>query len=569
MSRFASVLNRKTLSVVAACLVAFIVVFLWYPSELFSMPMQNFDTPAHLYAVEKLLSDGVAEVFHLSPSGGFYPPLFHMIAASFAQFFGLFSGVSAAWIFGAGVVFPIGMYFLAKETLTSVKSRCKKFVLLVVPVLSVSFMAFPYSLLDVGTLYAYGLGVSLLPWLLYFTKKFWRVLSNMESKKALIVPIVGILASLFLVLLAQPRVLFLAIPIVLIDAVYFVIKQWKVKKKLALGTLTIGGGAMAIFIAGIGFYVFKSLRPDLLLHPENWFEGVVPTHSWFEAILAWLTGSPSLFGEEFISIMIIVIIIATLIFSIFKWRNEITQKFMILYSLFGVIYVFCVSSNSGFAKIISAPWYQNGWRILAVIPIIVIPVSVFAMVKLCDWLANRNKLLPSFLIPALIVVCVVTVLFGTASLKLRSQVVSQAMISETTLFSQNELEISQNLDLESNSLILADPTTGANFISFFSDYQVIFPVINPDTARQDDLRLIMEAFDKADGAKLNETVCSYDKKIYFFDFGQQSDIFGGEHMLKPWYGFHSQTVVENFVTSDVMKKISSDGDYAIYQFTCE
>lgn len=569
MKKRLSNINWKIVSLIAAFFIAFIVVFLWYPSELFYMPMQNFDTPAHLYAVDKLLNNGLSEVFHLSPDGGFYPPLFHLIAAGFAQILGLFGGVSVAWIFGAGIVFPIGIYFFTKETLVSVKSHYKDHVLLLAPILAVTFLVFPYSLLDIGTLYAYGFAVSLLPWLLFFAKKFFRALVTKEQNKLIITSIIGVIVSLLFILLAQPRALFFAIPIILVDVIYFIIKQWNTSRKLAAGMLIAGSGVLATFVAGIGYYVFRSLRADLLWHPENWFEGTVPTHSWLEALFVWVGGIPKLFGIEFISIIVIIIIIASIVFAAKKWKNEIAQKFLMIYGLFGIIYVFCVSSESGLAKIISAPWYQNGWRILAIIPVIVIPVFIFFSIKLCEKLSKRNKVFPVFLISAIMISCIVTILFGTASLQLKEQIVSQASINEASLFSQNEYEIAKKLDLEKDSLILADPTTGANYISFFTDYDMVFPVINPNTARQDDLRNIIQAFDKADGAKLKETACSYNKPIYFLDTDRQSNIFGGEHILMPWYSFHNQKIINSFEYNEVFKKIGNDDEYRLYKITCE
>lgn len=559
---------KKTLFVLA-CALALIVVFLWYPLELFQFPMQNFDTPAHLYAVEKILNSGLSEVLHLSPSGGFYPPLFHIIAAGFSLAFGLFGGVSAAWILGAGIIFPIGMYFLTREALHSSKSRFKKLALLLTPILAVSFLAFPYSLLDVGTLYAYGFAIALLPWLLFFAKKFWRVLASGGSKRVLIMTIVGVIISFALVALAQPRALFFAVPIILIDVIYFIVQQWKVKKKLAIKTLIAGGSTLLLFVAGISFYVVRSLRSDLLWHPENWFEGVTTTHSWLEAILAWLSGAPKLSGIEFISIITIIIIVTALIFAIKKWKNEIAQKFLILYGLFGIIYVFCVSSNSGFAKLISAPWYQNGWRILAVLPIIVIPIFVLAVAKLCEKIGKRYNSIPMFVIPVIMIACITTTLVGVASMQLKGQVVSQATIGSTSLFSQNEYELSQSLELEPNSLILADPTTGANYLGFFTDYEMIFPVINPDTARQQDLQDIMTAFDEVDSEKLLNTVCAKSQPVYFADFGEQSDIFGGEHMLSPWRSFHNQATLNSFVQSGIMQKMNFNHNYNFYKFNCE
>ena len=570
MRKYARAITKSSpLLAIAACLLALIIVLLWYPSELFIAPMQNFDTPSHLYAVEKLLNNGASEIFHLAANGGFYPPLFHIVATLFVPIFGLFGGVSVAWIIGAGIIFPLGMYFLVKEILINVKARYKHFVLLFVPTLSVSFLAFPYSLLDIGTLYAYGFAVALLPWFIMFTKRFWRSIADKISKKSLMLTIFGVIASMVLVILAQPRVLFLAIPIVLVDGIYFVVKQWKTNKKVAVTALLSGCGALAVFVVGIVYYVIKSLRSDLLWHPEKWFEGVVATHSWGEAILAWFSASPNLFGAYFVSIIVIITTIVSLIFAIKKWKNEISQKFLILYSLFGIIYVFCVSSVSGFAKIISAPWYQNGWRILAVLPILIVPIFALAVIRLCEKMAQHNKIWPVFVVPTVIVACSASMLFGSASLKMKEQIINQTAFGAGVLFDESELGVSRELDLESDSLILADPTTGANYISFFTSYDVVFPIINPDTARQEDLKNIIDAFSEADSGKLATEACAYSRPVYFTQFGGQSNVFGGEHILLPWYGFHNQATIDSFVDKGVFQFVAGDGEYSFYKIICE
>ncbi|MDR3116311.1 MAG: hypothetical protein LBT91_00505, partial [Bifidobacteriaceae bacterium] len=151
MSKFS---NRFFVFPAISCLLAFFLVWQWFPENLWQYPIQFSDAPAHYYYIEKLISGGIGQIFHLTAEGGFYPPFFHIVAALFINIFHLsvMQGMVCSWLFFNATIFPIGMTLLVSFFI----GRKNIFILSLIPLFSVSFFAFPYLLLHEGPLLAYG-----------------------------------------------------------------------------------------------------------------------------------------------------------------------------------------------------------------------------------------------------------------------------------------------------------------------------------------------------------------------------------------------------------------------------
>ncbi|MDR2799101.1 MAG: hypothetical protein LBB07_00555, partial [Bifidobacteriaceae bacterium] len=215
-------------------ILSLLIVILWYPSNLWQYPIQFTDAPAHYYYIEKLVRNGFGSAMHLTLEGGFYPPLYHIVAAIFIKIFhvGVMTGSTLSWLFFNAIVFPVGMIFLVSYFI----GRKNIFILALTPILSVSFFAFPYLLLHQGPLLAYAAATALLPFLIYFTLKFFDALIDFLQNKNKRLLIIYFSASCILGLLsvlAQPRILFAYGVFILPFLIDYLRKIYKINPKIA------------------------------------------------------------------------------------------------------------------------------------------------------------------------------------------------------------------------------------------------------------------------------------------------------------------------------------------------
>ena len=160
-----------------ACVAIGSIVFAAVPSP--DRISQTYDAVFHLNAVASIVQSGDASSLHLyrlthpTESTAFYPAVFHSIAALVVETTGVPVpvAVNAAWLGTAGPVFALGCGFLSRTLFGGLSLRRGELPPAVQPVLVASvgavlastFVAFPYLLLDFGTLYPNGLAYTTLP----------------------------------------------------------------------------------------------------------------------------------------------------------------------------------------------------------------------------------------------------------------------------------------------------------------------------------------------------------------------------------------------------------------------
>ncbi|MGT2425313.1 DUF6541 family protein [Amnibacterium kyonggiense] len=153
-----------------------IVAFAHVPSP--DRITQTYDTVFHLNAAASIVETGDASSLHLyrlthpGKDLAFYPAVWHSLTALGAESTGVDIAVAAnaTWIATAGPVFSLGAAFLSAVVFGRAGLRRddapavqRTVVATVAAVLASTFVAFPYLLLDFGTLYPNGLAYTLLP----------------------------------------------------------------------------------------------------------------------------------------------------------------------------------------------------------------------------------------------------------------------------------------------------------------------------------------------------------------------------------------------------------------------
>jgi hypothetical protein len=138
---------------------------------------QTYDAVFHLNAAQSIVQTGDASSLHLyrlthpTQSTAFYPAVWHSLVALTVQITGVPVTVAtnAAWIATAGPVFAFGCAFTAAVLFGGTAFRGeapalqRPVIAAVSALLASTFVAFPYLLLDFGTLYPNGLAYTTLP----------------------------------------------------------------------------------------------------------------------------------------------------------------------------------------------------------------------------------------------------------------------------------------------------------------------------------------------------------------------------------------------------------------------
>ncbi|WP_348519484.1 DUF6541 family protein [Bifidobacterium sp. ESL0800] len=117
---------------VAGVLAAFGIVLAWFPKtgDMWNLPLQEIDAPAHYYFIRKLLREGLGAATRLWPNDAYYPPLFHILAASLVSLgnllhikINIYTAFNTVWLVTSGLVWPAGVSLWASYFTRKVDGR--------------------------------------------------------------------------------------------------------------------------------------------------------------------------------------------------------------------------------------------------------------------------------------------------------------------------------------------------------------------------------------------------------------------------------------------------------------
>lgn len=555
-------LNRPTVIISLGLFLSVIAVLLWLPGEVWLSPLQTFDTPAHLNYIREILDKGVLSAVDLKFEGGFYPPLFHLVAAMFSLILGgsVTAGATAAWLLGAAVIFPLGMVLLIQALIKTGYLKVKlptNIVIFTTIILSLSFAVFPYLLLQIGTLYAYGFAMSLTPLVLASLLLFLRRFRFQDF--GWLVLVLGLMG------LAQPRALFstviLALPLVFLE---FRRLHQRDAKKFRRVSLILGLAVLSGFLATV-IYVLTRLRMELLLHPENWFSSLNINQGWLLSVWQYLSVTA---WQQPTDWLMATVVIGTLVINLVLWRKLKTGQFILLWVIFGVLFVLAASGDSAFSKILTAAWYKNPWRIGAALPVIIIPMMIMAV----NWLAVKTKRIKLISI-AFLALGLVLLIFNGQNWQIRKDLIGQtamdnpyAMLStqKTTAFHETK-----NLT-ETDALIVADPFTGATLDYALTGQELLFPIQNPRLENSADMQNMLAGWYNGD---INQ-ICSIRpaQPKYFLNLGTIYSDF--DPIYQTYAVFHDEKLKQSFIKSGWLTEIKQfpsgqEKPFELYKINCK
>jgi hypothetical protein len=328
--------------------------------------------------------------------------------------------------------------------------------------------------------------MAFVPWVLAFGIEF---LHNKSIKSIILCAVAGLLMCL-----AQPRALFATIIIALPFIIQYLVTLFHEDRKLFRNTMIGLGGAVLAIVATVGIYVVSRLKSELLWHPENWFPGLGVHEGWLNSVWQYISGTAWYLPTGW---LIAAALIVTLIVNVVWHRKLKTGKFLILWAIFGILYVLAAAGEFGLAKLFTAPWYKNPWRISAILPIIMIPMILAAVNLLAVKINRAKKVIPI----TLVVLSVLLLVFNGQNWQMRKELVRQtATDNPYAMLSDQKIATYQTVrDItESDAIVIADPFTGAPLDYALTGQELLFPIQNPRLENSADMQNMLAGWNSRD-----------------------------------------------------------------------
>lgn len=525
----------------AAALVGFLLIG-WQVAHVIGSPenfSQTFDNVFHLNAVRYVLDTADASSLTLASMTSadqpayFYPAAWHGFTSLVIQLSGapLTVGVSAANIAISALIWPLSVLFAVRQLVTLSP--------IIVPAAGVvvgSFAAFPILLLNFGVLYPNLLSLAMVPAGLVLVAIVLR-----QAPAAVMGPVHAVfLAAIILpgIALAHPNgimtLIVLAVPL-LVTTFLLGLRELRLR-----GARPVHYGLASLaFLAvmGIVLVLWRVIRPPA--EAATWNRVETGAQAFGEAILNAPMGGPI---AAVISVLTIIGVVACLrrprlLWLVGAWAVSI------------VLFVVAAGHNiSGLRMLITGVWYNDPFRLAAVLPMAAAPLAILGLNHLYGvivrWaktspvtLKARNRVAPSLRTVRILaisgsVVLVLALLSVTQGSNM-DQAVADAgynyRVTDTSaLVDTDELELISQLDelTPEDAVIAVSPWTGAALAYALADrdttYKHTLSNTSPDEAVIDD---------HLKDADSRPEVCDAVEKTgvtHVLDFGKQ-EVHGGDH----------------------------------------
>lgn len=551
--------------------VVFLVLF-WRLGQIFGNIeniSQTFDNVFHLNAVRYIVDTGNASSLRVSGFtsstgiGGFYPAAWHDVASLTQQLSGstVPAAVNASNVAIAALVWPLSCLLLATASFGR-----RRIVVVAAAAFSAGLGSFPYLMLDFGVLYPNLLSIALLPAGIGLLALALRV------ARGLVLPTVSAwiltLGSLPGVALAHPSTLLAllawTLPIVVAAAVALFMRYRKRSDVWRASGVVLG---LAIYV-GILAIAWKNIRPDEA--QSTW----QPVQGLAQAFGQALTSAPQ--GRP-----IPWLIFAMTLFGI--WAMLRQRRFLWLLAMFGISCVmFIVVSGYPFGPVrtwFGGVWYNDPFRLAALLPVAALPVAVLGVVWLTDlahgWVRSQlaeGKLPRTWtawatgsrvaVASAAATVLVFTGLLGlsqggTVTASVASAAGSYALTPSARLLDADEMILLRRAasEIPADNVVVSSPWTGASMVYAIADRKSLTPHIFSEFGA--DTSTILNRLNQAGEDPAICEVVQRLKSYYVLDFGTR-EIHGHVHTMPG---------LVDMATDPDFTLVDSQGDAKLYKVT--
>ena len=502
---------------------------------------QTFDNVYHLNAVQHITATQNGSSLTLGnlteASSYFYPAGMHDMMALLQMLTGspVPVVINVGTIVIGALVWPLGCMFLISRLV-----GYRPVPLIAAAVLSAGFSAFPYLLVGFGVLYPNNAAIALLPVLLGLSVELLGMSRNPAS--SFLPPALAICATLPGMVLTHPSALVallaFLVPVVLARLVN-AITEWR-GGRTSKRRLVQWAAVSAAYLAAVAV-AWTVLRPGLGAAPWT------PFQSNARAIGEILGSAPM--GATAAWILTVLTVIGLYVISRTMRRNWWILGIFLVGAL---LYMVVSSWTPGtFRTLLTGIWYNDSFRLAALLPVVTLPVAVFG----AEWIVWRLRAaleymsaprpapasmpakplagLANFRLSATGRVVCVWVFLGVLGVAAQGGTLSQVQQRIHTVFSvtensdlvdNDELRVLQDVGAKvpADGVVVANPLTGGSLVYALADRQPLAPHIFGE--RSDIEQLLLDHWDEA---AYNKDVCPAIRTLnayWALDFGTRTVI---------------------------------------------
>lgn len=576
--------SRGTAIAVGAVLISAVIISIAAFGAVASPDLisQTYDAVFHLNAAAAIQQNGDASSFnlyainHTKENSEFYPAAWHSLVAAVSSLTG--SGIpiatNAAWIAVAATVWPLGCAWLAVVLFGERYSA----VLLATSaaLLSSAFAAFPYLLLDWGTLYptfvAYcilpvGLGLLALalPWSSARSVGSWRPWAIRAPWRVWLLLAAWLLAAAF----AHPRSIIswvlIGTPLVL---TWIVSGLWRMsrdplRRRFALTIAGALGGIILVGSISATLLVFRyynvSERP--IADHLNGGPATATQDSW-QSLLQALGSAPIVTPSKealpvplLLAAVVLVAVVITLFTPGLRWLG-------VAYLLVVLLYCLAAGTNSDFAKVATGLWYKDKYRLMAILPILAVPMTAAlgaaALAAAQRWRSSVAVRVVAALIGATVLA---SAWFGSTLAGMQGSIgqVFRDPDSEKdgALLDKDQLLLLERLpeEVPADAVIAGNPWNGSGMSWAIGSRESLFPHVAG--VWDHDRRVVAKRLDKIES---NPAVCAALDALGVEWVLADSEVFGnGDPSAELFRG------IDRAVASGVLTEVDREGSAALYR----
>ncbi|GAA1956179.1 DUF6541 family protein [Microbacterium aquimaris] len=495
------------LSIIAATVLIGTVAFIAVPGP--ESVSQTYDNVFHMSAIASILADGNASSFSLRTlietdrSWSYYPAGWHSIVALTALTAGVSApvAVNATWLGVCATLWVPGTMWLTR-IVTPVGTPAIR-TLIAAP-LAAAFGAMPYSLLSWGTLYPTFLATALLPAAIAAPVAWWRTRAACRGNPARhFVGVVLVTVTCLAIAFAQPRVLVSWGLILFPFAVAVAARAFRAAvarggraKRLAWGALA-WSGATGILVVLLGFtYAVFGLglfdRPleERLGGPQAAANQSVGEGLWQVLSQTTPTGVGTVVTTASPALAIVV-----LMGAVVTLRRRGARWLVVSAAIVSVLFALAAGSDDVLTKLATGLWYKDRYRLLSLLPIMMVPLAAVGISAIVGWLA-RNRTGRARAVTAITVAWVVAVAsaislaVGGMSAAIGSVYAMPTEAGGDRYLSRAQAEFFEEIDaiVPEGQLVLGDPWDGSAWSWVYGSREPVFPHLN---GQWDDDRLAL------------------------------------------------------------------------------
>jgi hypothetical protein len=444
---------------------------------------QSWDSVFHYNAIRYIEQTGNASpltVGTLGQPGGmtsFYPDAWHTMAVLLAELTGAAVPVAATvtCLVIAALVWPLCCLLLARHLFGAAGGRATAAVV-ITGMVSNLFGAFPWMLTGAyGVLWPNALGMALAPAGVALGLSVMRV-SDGDTFGPIRRWFFGV-AGAWAIAISHPNSA-LSVAVICVFPLLAVLGPVVARQYVrhALGTTLVLLAIVAVAIAG--FAVASQLSALRVVESVAWHPFETPAHA---VVSALGNSTDHQAGELLLATFLFIGVVACFVWR--QWRWLVCAELAIV-----ALYVGSAGLGTPAARLFTGLWYDDSYRIAAILPVVAIPLTTIGVLAVAEWLPRLSSRASVAARPALALalpVAVGAVVAGaTAAQSVPNNIRTFGMQLNTTgdetLVSPSKLQFLQTVArLVPSSAVVADnPFEGTAYLFAMSGTRVVFPQIS-------------------------------------------------------------------------------------------